>query len=1326
MNETHSRIITTALLFGSLVLFPLAADAGAAEPGKAPNLSEANWVWAAGGGPGKTVPPAARDAGPLGYFRRKFVLPAKPVEATIALTADNGYELYVNDRRVAGELGYDSRYWSSVERLRIEQYLHQGANVIAVKAECLGGQAGLVAAVCVKTADGQETSFVTGDTWLGVAKVDGNWTEPDHDDSLWKPAVVLAKMGGDPWGNLPVPGRITDPKQLVVDRSMPGQYVPQKADHFTEPGGGFRWPAGAVFVAGRAALHSTQAQRAKWEVQGSQASFEYDTPAPAASGHKLYALVPAVPGAPPRLLLDARSGLIASPTCSYDGKEIIFAMVPEGEKFFKIFRIGIDGSGLERLTTGPWQDYDPAVLADGRIVFASSRTGSRDEYHGNTARSLFCLSADRASISPLTYHIVADSEPAVMPDGRIAFVRHDNFMERAKVETRIHSVRPDGTGGQTLIGPDRGKIQYDRPTGAEHEYRWLRNFGFGSPAPLAGSSEGGQLRVACLSSHGPLITSVLLREQVRQQRMPSDAALFDISPLPDGRLLCSTIRGALGILDPGSGEVVKLVETDTGDLHSVAYLGPRPKPRGMAPTVTAEAERRHDKSGYLFCQRIFDSQQIDGDWRRVKAVRVFQGKPLTLRSAHHQYCHIGVEGIELGTAPLAPDGSFFVRVPADRALAIQAIDAEGRPVVNEMSWIYVRPGERRSCTGCHNRRQATPDFGSATALAATARPVDLRPTAAAHRFRANNAANGGVLNLQFDRFREAASIDLYLQPAFPPRLDATGLPPGRRAEVERLMRLLAEGSPDQKVAATRRLAIFRDRRAGPALAGALGDQRESVRCAAALALATCGDRRAVPPLLQALRDPSGSAAQAANVALEHLTGHTQQFNPYGGRALQARHAAAWNRWFEAHDWAAIEKDLVGRVDSPDPITSHRAIETLGHVGSEAAHAALRRFVASGRDDSLVARLAAIRALGHLGDRGAVPLLAAVLEKNIARTPVRPQRSHEFGWAASPDHLAGAAAEALGWIGTPQAEDRLVDACGRLVEFWYYTFRTADHSWLMGCHSSIPHYRIAEALDAIGSRKAAGLTGKLLESVPMDPDRGLLYENDAYETVIARVIQRNGMGPQVVETCLAVLGDARAKGPSELTKAVTASPPAVSVGVLSAESRAAHLLSVVCLRPEDAPRVRAAFQRYRRQEPSRKRSWTCFFLARTLGKLRDRGSVEVLRAALDEEPTEASFGVPDPPNVFIHQAMTPVHRAAAADALGRIGAKEAVPTLLAAVGEFDNAMEVRQAAADSLRRIAAPATLPELERLARDYPEIVTQQTLREACAAVRNAARSRR
>ena len=40
-----------------------------------------------------------------------------------------------------------------------------------------------------------------------------------------------------------------------------------------------------------------------------------------------------------------------------------------------------------------------------------------------------------------------EAERHADPDGRIAFVRSDNFFGRAKVETLIHAVRPDGSAG---------------------------------------------------------------------------------------------------------------------------------------------------------------------------------------------------------------------------------------------------------------------------------------------------------------------------------------------------------------------------------------------------------------------------------------------------------------------------------------------------------------------------------------------------------------------------------------------------------------------------------------------------------------------------------------------------------------------------------------------------------------------------------------------------------------------------------------------------------------------------------------------------------------
>ncbi|MBM3500647.1 MAG: hypothetical protein FJX74_18475, partial [Armatimonadetes bacterium] len=1126
-------------------------------------------------------------------------------------------------------------------------------------------------------------------------------------------AAELQKYGGPPWGSVPISEILTDPSKLVVDATIPAGPPPPPPDKFTEPPADYPWPASVVFIAGRAPQHSNNAQAAIWPINGTRAFFEYDVPDPAVSGYRLYSLAPGKPGSTPQLLLDAGKGLVSSPICSYDGREIVFAYAPEGEKRFHIYRMAADGSGLMALTSGPWHDYDPAILPDGRIVFASTRIGSREEYHANTARSLFVLSADRSEIRPLTYHIVADTEPEVAADGRIVFVRQDNFMERAKVETHIHSIRPDGTDGLVLMGQDRERVIYDPATGAEEDYAWLRVMGFGCPAPLPDG------RVACLSHLGLTITGATADGQDKRP-VKCDVTPFDIAPLPDGRLLAATFQRRLAILDVDTGEAVKLYESEE-DIHSVAYVGPRPRPPILSPVVRPDDEMSPEKTGVLLCQSVFDTKQTDGQWRRVKAVRVVMGKPFTLRSARHQYGHIGTEGVELGAVPLAPDGSFAARVPADRALFLQAVDAEGRPVVSELSWIYVRPGETRSCVGCHAPKRDTPS--GLPALANVRPPVELLPSPASHRFRANNAANGGVLNLQPDRFREVASINLYSQRLI--RTDeAWSLDVGRSevaaARVTGLGGLFYRRYAWARRAAAERFAILRERSATPALIDALKDEDAGVRCAAALALAACGTREAVPPLLDTLTDPACEVSQAAHVALEHLTGHSAEFNGYADLPERERQAAGWREWVAANDWGAIEADLIARVEAEDPIASHLAIETLGHIGGEAAKTALREHVAGSTEGSLVARLAAVRALGHLQDESAVPMLADILELNIGDVPGVPFKSHELGWHAAPDHLSGAAAEALGRIGTEEAAASLVEAFGKLREFWFYTFRTADHSWLMGCHSSIPHYRILEALDAMGARETRGLTGQILRSVPMDPDRGLLYEDDDYEKVSARVIHRSGMASAVIETCLSVLGDPEAKPDAALVEAVTASPPAESTGGVGPPARAAQILCVVALDPSVAPRIRAAFERFRAQEPSPDRSWTCFFLARALGKLQDKGSVEVLRAALDNDMREADFGVADPPNVFLHEAMTPVYRAAVADALGRIGDPVAYPSLLAAATDYDRSvMDVRQAAARALGGTARESDLGELSKLAREYPEAVTQMTLWEACEAAK-------
>ena len=59
----------------------------------------------------------------------------------------------------------------------------------------------------------------------------------------------------------------------------------------------------------------------------------------------------------------------------------------------------------------------------------------------------------------------------------------------------------------------------------------------------------------------------------------------------------------------------------------------------------------------------------------------------------------------LGYAPIEPDGSFKLKVPADVPLAFAVLDAKGRAIQTHLNWIQVRPGERRTCDGCHSPRR---------------------------------------------------------------------------------------------------------------------------------------------------------------------------------------------------------------------------------------------------------------------------------------------------------------------------------------------------------------------------------------------------------------------------------------------------------------------------------------------------------------------------------------------------------------------------------------------------------------------------------------------
>ncbi|MEI7732536.1 MAG: HEAT repeat domain-containing protein [Verrucomicrobiota bacterium] len=1325
-----------------------------------PTFEGAKWIWYA------VDPDEASMHFPAGAhcFRAAVVLPeTAPVKAAeIIVTADNLYTVYLNGKP-AGESSADPNAWNQPKRFDVTALLAPGRNVLAVEAiNTAPGPAGLLLKLSARMADGSTVTLVTDDAWRCNEKETPNWEQPGFDDRKWRLAFVVGDYGVPPWGKIAVrsplepAGQPPSAARQRVRQVLTQQKAAARNANRQTPAAGnsvavaevaapenYAWPEAVVFVGEDCSLYRPLSHTGTgydslnvtiFNPRKSRGFPEHDLPAPMKVGRKLFALQPAKPGSTPRLLLDAGKGGLGSPGVSFDGRSVFFSMAREGEAFFHIYQLDVGSGKLVRLTEGPFHDIDPAELPDGRIVFTSTRIGYFEEYHNPPSRSLFMMNADGGNVHPLTHTFIFDNEPEIMADGRILFLRTDNFFDRGKVETLLHAVHPDGTEGYTEFGLELGPDYGGR----------LRAFVCGSPAPMPDG------RVAFVS--GPGITIGQPGSAARDvQHLRVEAG--DVAALPDGRLLCTTpVRRPVEIpkgkekqtvqdlsyekimiLDPESQppQMVLLHTSSNGPLHSPVYLGARRKPPQLAEKVTSPPDATAPATGVLFCQNARFTKNTKAGWPQIKAIRVLAGKGLTVRSSHSYIVHAGSEVRELGTVPLAPDGSFAVEVPADTAIAFQAVDAEGRSELNEMSWIYVRPGEQRGCIGCHQPRQSTPPPGAVMQAMRTP-PLKLLGQGQPHRFRGNNAAVTGLMELQFDRYREVAGINRHSETAAPL---ATG-----GQEVSELIGQLQGKDPALKISAAQRLALFRNPAAAPALAQCLRDPSRELRVAAALALSTCGNRESIPALLATLTDVEPMVAQAGVVALENLTVHVEPFNAYDPMPHRTAQADAWREWFKNNAWEKIEADLVSRLDTTNRDTVRRVAVALGHVGGEPARAALRAYVSRERDDTSViewrkthqgdgARFnsleamnprtvqAATRALGYLKDAGAVPMLAETLIRHSD-----PDKGNLF--------LAEAAAEALGRIGTPEAETALINAFIQLKDYPRHTSWYGDHGALMACHASPVHYFITEALDALGTTHATNLIPFLIRSVPTDPDRALLLVNDDCETLIGRVIRRSGAEAAVVETCLGILGDAAAVKTQDLETAIATTHQAWG-GKPDPENRAAQILSLTCRDTKYEPRIRAALDRYQMKSTDIPRvfdtgipvvkvlpvkHWVCFFLARTLGNLAQPQSADALLAALEQSPTEAAPGRPDPfgPGVlFLHNDLTPCWRAAVAWALGRIGDRRAAPLLLKVIADLNNAPDTRYTAAEALTRMRDPDSMGAIKKLAANYPEVSTRRVLLE-------------
>jgi hypothetical protein len=239
-------------------------------------------------------------------------------------------------------------------------------------------------------------------------------------------------------------------------------------------------------------------------------------------------------------------------------------------------------------------------------------------------------------------------------------------------------------------------------------------------------------------------------------------------PMPDGSILCATTEKTpdrklvdLGLyrLDPNDGSLELIYNNP-----EVADFEPRPLVPRRPPVVRAERATRHGYSGTFMCSSVYATQEPEVA-RRGRYIRLIEGVPVVARHSTHTNPepvwknHGGTFARVLGTVPLAIDGSFHIRTPADRLVHHQVLDSDRRVLGNQLTWIYTRPDETRSCVGCHERPGTTSRGNDP--LASHLPPLSLLPRGDEFTYRAKAWFKGHLPPEIEERTRTVRAVNLF-------------------------------------------------------------------------------------------------------------------------------------------------------------------------------------------------------------------------------------------------------------------------------------------------------------------------------------------------------------------------------------------------------------------------------------------------------------------------------------------------------------------------------------------------------------------------------------
>jgi hypothetical protein len=403
------------------------------------------------------------------------------------------------------------------------------------------------------------------------------------------------------------------------------------------------------------------------------------------------------------------------------------------QSIFLLHVMNGDGTNAHQISFNTNHDFAPSVLGNGQLVFSRWETtngGQISLYHGNP---------DGTGIE-LFYGANSHATGANIAGTNNNVIQFLNARELAN-GTLVSIVRPFlGTqlGGDLVQINAQGFVEIHQPS---------------APGGAAGTAQTsvtnlGVTTDANMPSLGGRFASVFpLYDGTNRMLVSwSPCLVLDTTVTPNATNLCTSSNTAgtnvtlappqytLWIYDLDKGTLGPVLSADVGTMVVEPVIL---QPRKPAPVILVDAAPAPGQAatmanagvGLLDISSVYDVDGVDTATPNIAGVSnpgqpTFYTRPYrfiriekaveipgkTVRKINNSAfgpAGMGMREI-LGYAPIQPDGSVQIQVPANVPFTIDIVDVNAKRVTAQhTSWLQLVPGETKTCNGCHTTANMT-------------------------------------------------------------------------------------------------------------------------------------------------------------------------------------------------------------------------------------------------------------------------------------------------------------------------------------------------------------------------------------------------------------------------------------------------------------------------------------------------------------------------------------------------------------------------------------------------------------------------------------------